>query len=237
MVRPPNASAAAATTPTLDHLLVSRLSIVIPRLSPLNASFEKVSRRNIRSLGPYPEGDPGFRGEHRVGRCAAIYDRAPPRRRGAADGRSADRGHRLLPDGAAGHSGFRACCGEHVGRRADPTAAEFGAADNLSPTAPQQKQRQPQRRPGVHGPRSLRRPWPPRATRRPRTFPKGPGTTQPGILLIALPNADGSFEVWESVRLAAPVNAVMLEPIDPSALGGSVGETQPSSATRPDDGG
>ena len=61
----------------------------------------------------------------------------------------------------------------------------------------------------------------------PQDLPRGPGTTQPGILLIALPNADGSFEVWESVRLAAPVNALMLEPIDPRALGGSVGATRP----------
>ena len=61
----------------------------------------------------------------------------------------------------------------------------------------------------------------------PKNLPEGPGTTQPGILLIALPNADGSFEVWESIRLPAAVNALMLEPIDPSALGGPVGATQP----------
>jgi hypothetical protein len=61
----------------------------------------------------------------------------------------------------------------------------------------------------------------------PKDLPAGPGTTEPGILLIALPNADGSFEVWESIRLPAPVNVLMLEPIDPSALGGALAKTRP----------
>ena len=43
-------------------------------------------------------------------------------------------------------------------------------------------------------------------------LPNGPGTTQPGILLIASPLRDGSFDVAEIVLLAAPTSSIWLGP-------------------------
>jgi hypothetical protein len=43
-------------------------------------------------------------------------------------------------------------------------------------------------------------------------LPKGPGTTQPGILLIASPLPDGSFDVAEIVRLSTPTSLLRLGP-------------------------
>jgi hypothetical protein len=43
-------------------------------------------------------------------------------------------------------------------------------------------------------------------------LPKGPGTTQPGILLMASPLRDGSFDVAEIVLLATPTSSVWLGP-------------------------
>ena len=40
----------------------------------------------------------------------------------------------------------------------------------------------------------------------------GPGITEPGILLVASPAADGSFDVLERVRLAGPVSVLTLRP-------------------------
>ncbi len=40
----------------------------------------------------------------------------------------------------------------------------------------------------------------------------GPGITEPGILLIASPASDGSFDVLERVRLAGPVSVLTLRP-------------------------
>lgn len=42
--------------------------------------------------------------------------------------------------------------------------------------------------------------------------PDGPGTTEPGILIMAAPNADGSFEVVEMVRTSKPGYAIALRP-------------------------
>jgi hypothetical protein len=43
-------------------------------------------------------------------------------------------------------------------------------------------------------------------------LPKGPGTTQPGILLMASPLRDGSFDVAEIVLLATPTPSIWLGP-------------------------
>jgi hypothetical protein len=43
-------------------------------------------------------------------------------------------------------------------------------------------------------------------------LPKGPGTTQPGILLIASPLPDGSFDVAEIVLLSTPTSSLSLGP-------------------------
>lgn len=44
------------------------------------------------------------------------------------------------------------------------------------------------------------------------SLPKGPGTTQPGILLIASPLPDGSFDVAEIVLLSTPTSSIRLGP-------------------------
>jgi len=47
----------------------------------------------------------------------------------------------------------------------------------------------------------------------PATLPQtGPGVTEPGILLVASPESDGSFDVLELVRLGSPVTALTLRP-------------------------
>ena len=43
-------------------------------------------------------------------------------------------------------------------------------------------------------------------------LPKGPGRTQPGILLVASPLPDGSFDVAEIVLLGTPTSSVRLGP-------------------------
>jgi len=51
----------------------------------------------------------------------------------------------------------------------------------------------------------------------PRT---GPGVTQPGILLIASPASDGSFDVLERIRLVSPVSVLTLRPAPVDRAGG-----------------
>ena len=56
----------------------------------------------------------------------------------------------------------------------------------------------------------------------PRTAPRlpnGPGTTVPGVLLIARPASDGSFEVSEMVRLSGPTSTLTLSPPDVTSAG------------------
>ena len=43
-------------------------------------------------------------------------------------------------------------------------------------------------------------------------LPQGPGTTQPGILLMASPLPDGSFDVAEIVQLSTPVSSLQVGP-------------------------
>ena len=51
----------------------------------------------------------------------------------------------------------------------------------------------------------------------------GPGVTEPGILLIAAPAADGSFDVFEQVRPSGPVSVVTLRPAPVDQAGGQFG--------------
>jgi hypothetical protein len=53
----------------------------------------------------------------------------------------------------------------------------------------------------------------------PKGLPAGPGTTEPGILLMAAPDADGRFTITELVRLPEPVIALALRPLDSRAAG------------------
>ena len=178
------------------------------------------------SLGPYPEGDPGIRGEHALV-DAHRYSSALRRAAGAllTVGLliAAVAYFRMVPPGTLASG---------------PAVANTSAVEPtlLPPSSePPTTSAPPSTAKATPTPTPARSPRPtlttttlaPPSDTAPEDLPEGPGTTLPGILLIALPNADGSFEVWESVRLAAPVNVVILEPIDPGALGGSVGETRP----------
>lgn len=63
----------------------------------------------------------------------------------------------------------------------------------------------------------------PRTPVRPRSadkLPSGPGTSRPGILLIATPASDGTFDISEVALFADPVSGVTVRPPDIAALGG-----------------
>jgi hypothetical protein len=58
-------------------------------------------------------------------------------------------------------------------------------------------------------------------------LPKGPGTTQPGILLMASPLPDGSFDVAEIVLLATPNSAIWLSPPKVALAGSRFAKAKP----------
>jgi hypothetical protein len=58
-------------------------------------------------------------------------------------------------------------------------------------------------------------------------LPKGPGTTQPGILLIASPLPDGSFDVAEIVLLSTPISSLRLGPPRLTQAGRRFSEAKP----------
>ena len=61
----------------------------------------------------------------------------------------------------------------------------------------------------------------------PKGMPAGPGTTEPGILLVAAPDADGRFAITELVRLAAPVTVLQLRPLNVRAAGPGLRAARP----------
>jgi hypothetical protein len=58
-------------------------------------------------------------------------------------------------------------------------------------------------------------------------LPKGPGTTQPGILLIASPLPDGSFDVAEIVLLSTPTSSLRLGPPRLAQAGSRFSQAKP----------
>jgi hypothetical protein len=58
-------------------------------------------------------------------------------------------------------------------------------------------------------------------------LPKGPGTTEPGILLIASPLPDGSFDVAEIVLLASPSSSIWLGPPKVALAGSRFAKAKP----------
>ena len=60
--------------------------------------------------------------------------------------------------------------------------------------------------------------------------PKGPGTTQPGVLLIASPLRDGSFDIVEMVLLPAPVYSVRLGPPAVTIAGNDFAKLKPAAS-------
>jgi hypothetical protein len=72
------------------------------------------------------------------------------------------------------------------------------------------------------------------------TLPRGPGTTEPGILLMASPLRDGSFDIAEIVLLTAPTSSITLGPPKLALAGSRFAQAQPvasqvqvSAATQP----
>jgi hypothetical protein len=58
-------------------------------------------------------------------------------------------------------------------------------------------------------------------------LPKGPGTTQPGILLMASPLPNGSFDIAELVLLTAPTSSIRLSPPKLTLAGSRFADAQP----------
>jgi hypothetical protein len=58
-------------------------------------------------------------------------------------------------------------------------------------------------------------------------LPMGPGTTQPGILLMASPLRDGSFDVSEIVLLATPATSIWLGPPQLTLAGSRFSKAEP----------
>lgn len=71
-------------------------------------------------------------------------------------------------------------------------------------------------------------PKPPSTTAPVKTkLPKGPGTTEPGILLMASPLPDGSFDVAEIVLLATPSSSMWLGPPKVALAGSAFAKAKP----------
>lgn len=58
-------------------------------------------------------------------------------------------------------------------------------------------------------------------------LPSGPGTTEPGILLVAAPGASGSVDVSEVVLLSSPRSTIDMRPPDLARAGGAFTGTTP----------
>jgi hypothetical protein len=58
-------------------------------------------------------------------------------------------------------------------------------------------------------------------------LPQGPGTTEPGILLMASPLRDGSFDIAEIVLLSAPTLSMRLGPPNLTLAGSRFAQAQP----------
>jgi hypothetical protein len=73
---------------------------------------------------------------------------------------------------------------------------------------------------------------PPRPPARPTApkeskLPKGPGTTEPGILLMASPLRDGSFDIAEIVRFADATSSIQLGPPKLALAGNRFAKSKP----------
>lgn len=58
-------------------------------------------------------------------------------------------------------------------------------------------------------------------------LPNGPGTTEPGILLMASPLRDGSFDIAEIVLLHTPTSSIWLGPPELALAGSRFAEAKP----------
>jgi hypothetical protein len=61
-------------------------------------------------------------------------------------------------------------------------------------------------------------------------LPKGPGTTEPGILLMASPLPNGSFDIAEMVLLPSPSSSLALAPPDLTGAGSRFAKAKPTAS-------
>lgn len=67
----------------------------------------------------------------------------------------------------------------------------------------------------------------PSETSRSAARPAGPGTTEPGILLVVARSTDAAFAVTELVRLETPATSITVRPPDFSAAGSTFDDAKP----------
>ena len=68
---------------------------------------------------------------------------------------------------------------------------------------------------------------PARTTSNQAKLPKGPGTTEPGVLLMASPLSDGSFDIAEMVLLPAATSSIRLNPPQLTLAGRRFAKSRP----------
>src|SRR4029453_8519972 len=93
-----------------------------------------------------------------------------------------------------------------------PRSAPAGKTSTAPPTAPRPSRATPP------SSTTAERPAPPSPLRQVK-LAKGPGPTEPGVLLMASPLRDGSFDVAEMVILQERVSTVRLSPPDQGIAG------------------
>ena len=77
-------------------------------------------------------------------------------------------------------------------------------------------------------PSSTTAPKPPaRTTSSQAKLPKGPGTTEPGVLLMASPLSNGSFDIAEMVLLPAATSSIRLSPPQLTLAGSRFAKSKP----------
>jgi hypothetical protein len=88
-----------------------------------------------------------------------------------------------------------------------PRSAPASTTDAPSPTVLESRGQAPSVSPSTTSSSTTRSTAPTRVK-----LPKGPGTTEPGILVMASPLADGSFDVAEIVQLSTPTSSLLVGP-------------------------
>jgi len=118
---------------------------------------------------------------------------------------------------------YRSAPGLTVTVTAPPPASTAASLPSPTPTATKTPSRSkaPSRSPTPSATRTKMPEKPPKG------LPEGPGTTEPGILLMATPDANGRFDIAELVWLEQPVAVLQLRPIDVRAAGVGLRRAKP----------
>lgn len=104
-----------------------------------------------------------------------------------------------------------------------PRSAPTTASDPNSPTASASNSRTPS--PSASATTSPKPTATPTQTK--AKLPKGPGTTEPGILLMASPLRDGSFDIAEIVLLTTSTSSIRLSPPQLTRAGSRFSNAKP----------